>query len=47
MSVRQLFPYLRVHDAERAIAFYRKWGFREMGEFRTDQDNFDMLSSHG
>jgi uncharacterized glyoxalase superfamily protein PhnB len=24
MSVRQLFPYLRVHDAERAVAFYRE-----------------------
>ena len=23
MSVRQLFPYLRVHDAERAVAFYQ------------------------
>ena len=29
----------------RAIAFYRKWGFREMGEFWTDQNNFDMLAS--
>jgi GNAT superfamily N-acetyltransferase len=29
----------------RAIAFYRKCGFREMGEFWTDQNNFDMLAS--
>lgn len=28
----------------RAIAFYRKCGFREVGEFWTDQNNFDMLA---
>ena len=30
---------------ERAIAFYRKWGFRTVGEFHTRQANYDMIAS--
>ena len=29
---------------ERAIAFYRKWGFRTVGEFHTRQANYDMIA---
>jgi ribosomal protein S18 acetylase RimI-like enzyme len=28
---------------ERAIHFYTKWGFRKVGEFYTDKNNFDMI----
>lgn len=28
----------------RAIAFYRKWGFRTVGEFHTRQANYDMIA---
>jgi ribosomal protein S18 acetylase RimI-like enzyme len=28
---------------ERAKHFYRKWGFRKVGEFFTDKDNDDMI----
>lgn len=28
---------------ERAVHFYRKWGFGKVGEFRTDRDNWDMI----
>ena len=30
---------------ERAIAFYRKWGFRTVGEFHTRQANYDMIAT--
>jgi GNAT superfamily N-acetyltransferase len=28
---------------ERAVHFYTKWGFRKVGEFYTDKNNFDMI----
>ncbi len=30
---------------ERAIAFYRKWGFRTVGAFHTRQANYDMIAT--
>ncbi|MDD9988602.1 MAG: GNAT family N-acetyltransferase [Spirochaetaceae bacterium] len=30
---------------ERAVAFYRKWGFRTVGEFHTRQANYDMIAT--
>ena len=32
------------HRNERAIAFYRKWGFRTVGELHTKQANYDMIA---
>jgi ribosomal protein S18 acetylase RimI-like enzyme len=28
---------------ERAVHFYTKWGFRKVGEFYTDKNNYDMI----
>jgi diamine N-acetyltransferase len=28
---------------DRAVHFYTKWGFRKVGEFYTDKNNFDMI----
>jgi GNAT superfamily N-acetyltransferase len=28
---------------ERAVHFYTKWGFRKVGEFYTDRNNYDMI----
>jgi GNAT superfamily N-acetyltransferase len=28
---------------ERALHFYTKWGFRKVGEFYTDKNNYDMI----
>jgi hypothetical protein len=28
---------------DRAVHFYTKWGFRKVGEFYTDKNNYDML----
>lgn len=30
---------------ELAVAFYRKWGFRTVGEFHTRQANYDMIAT--
>jgi diamine N-acetyltransferase len=28
---------------DRAVHFYRRWGFRKVGEFTTDKNNYDMI----